>query len=303
MSALVVSGWMAHRRITVFPLSTVVNMAAYNRENVLRWMGADETVFADQMENLRMKGRWVTDDYMADYIEEMFEGAVAQDQLLCNYTTTIQNHMSYTSDKYGPDYDYPAVPLAVEVSPEAEMLLEVYIEGARDADAMLGRLVDYFSETDEPVVLAFWGDHLPYLGDNMLAYRELGTEIALPEEERTNPLCSYETPYVIWANDAAAEALDWEEAVVSLDYPQDGTISAAFMGATLLELTGRGDESPWFSFLTDLRRMAPAIQKKTYLLPDGTYVRQTDLDDPQLEDMVDQWRQWSYYKLRYKEIG
>ena len=275
----------------------------YNRENVLRWMGAEETVFVDQMTDLRMKGRWVTDDYMADYIETMFETAVAQGQLLCNYTTTIQNHMSYTPDKYGADYPYAPVPLTIDVSPEVESLLKVYIEGARDADAMLGRLVKYFSAVDEPVILALWGDHLPYLGDNMQAYRELGLDIALPEEERVNPLCSYETPFVIWANDAAANTLDWETAVASLDLPENGRLSAAFLGATLLELTGRGEESPWFSFLNDLRRVSPVVQKKVYMMPDGTYIRQRDLDNPPLEDMVAQWRQWSYYKLRYKDVG
>lgn len=275
----------------------------YNRENVLRWMGAEETTFVDQMSDIRMKGRWVTDDYMADYIETMFEDAVDQGQLLCNYTTTIQNHMSYTPDKYGADYDYPDVPLTIEVSPEVESLLKVYVEGARDADAMLGRLVEYFSATEEPVVLAFWGDHLPYLGDNMQAYRELGLDIALPEEERENPLSSYETPYIIWANDAAAQVLDWETAVADLELPENHKISAAFLGATLLELTGRGDTSPWFSFLTDLRRMAPAIQKKTLMLTDGTYVRQDQVENQELLDMIDQWRQWSYYKLRYKDVG
>ena len=273
----------------------------YNRENVLRWMGTDETVFVNQMKELEMKGRWVTDDYMAGSIEEMFEGAVAQGKLLCNYTTTIQNHMSYTADKYGPDYSYPDVPLTVEVSPETETLLKVYIEGARDADAMLGRLVDYFSDREEPVVLAFWGDHLPYLGDNMLAYRELGTEVALPDGEKQDPFCAYETPFVIWANDSAASTLDWEQRAESLDLPESGQLSASFLGATLLELTGRGQETPWFSFLNELRREAPVVQKQRCLLSDGRYVTAEELDES-LQEQISAWRQWSYYKLRYKEI-
>ena len=28
-----------------------------------------------------------------------------------------------------------------------------------DADAMLGKLTEYFSQVDEPVILVFWGDH------------------------------------------------------------------------------------------------------------------------------------------------
>ena len=271
----------------------------YNRENVYRWMGAEETVFVDQMEDVDYKGRWVTDDYMAGFIEDKFEEAVENGELLCNYTTTIQNHMSYTADKYGADYEYPDVPLTVSVSPEVETLLKVYVEGARDADAMLGRLVDYFSATDEPVVLAFWGDHLPYLGDNQLGYAELGSEVALSEEERSDPLCSYETPYVIWANDAAAEILDWEAAVEALDLPENHELSASFLGAALVELTGRTGESPWFDFLNQLRRELPVVQKKTYLTMDGTY---TKIISTEQEQLIDQWRKWSYYKLRYKDI-
>ena len=95
-------------------------------------------------------------------------------------------------------------------------VLAVYAEGARDADAMLGRLVSYFSDTDQPVVLAFWGDHLPYLGDNQIGYRQLGLDVFSGPEGQEN-LAAYETPYVVWANDAAAEVLDWENAVKALD--------------------------------------------------------------------------------------
>ena len=271
----------------------------YNRENVYDWLGAEETVFADEMENLAYKGRWVTDDYMAGFIEEKFEEAVAQGELLCNYTTTIQNHMSYTADKYGEGYVYPPVETDAQLTDDVRTMLEVYIEGARDADAMLGRLVDYFSQTDEPVVLAFWGDHLPYLGDNQLAYAQLGSEVALSDDDRESALCSYETPYVIWANDAAAQVLDWESAVERLDLPETNRLSASFLGAALLELTGRGEESPWFSFLNQLRRELPVVQKKTYMTMDGTI---TPLLTSAQQEMIDQWRQWSYYKLRYKEV-
>ncbi|WP_308856023.1 LTA synthase family protein [uncultured Oscillibacter sp.] len=271
----------------------------YNRENVYDWLGAEETVFVDEMENLTYKGRWVTDDYMAGFIEAKFEESVAQGELLCNYTTTIQNHMSYTADKYGEGYVYPPVETDAQLTDDVRTMLEVYIEGARDADAMLGRLMDYFSQTDEPVVLAFWGDHLPYLGDNQLAYAQLGSEVALPESERVNTVCSYETPYVIWANDAAAEALDWESAVESLDLPETNRLSASFLGAALLELTGRGEENPWFAFLNQLRRELPVVQKKTYMTMDGTL---TPLITSDQLNMIDQWRQWSYYKLRYKEV-
>lgn len=269
----------------------------YNRENVYRWLGAEETVFADEMEDLEYKGRWVTDDYLAGLIEEKFREAADREELLCTYVTTIQNHMSYTADKYGEGYDFPPV-TASGLTEEVETMLAVYAEGARDADAMLGRLVEFFSRRSEPVVLAFWGDHLPYLGDNQLGYRQLGLDVFSSKEGQEN-LAACETPYVIWANGAAAEALDWENAVRTLDLPEDGRLSACFLGAALLELTGRGEATSWFAFLNRLRRQVPVVQRGTYVTGDG--VPTTELGQDLAADIL-KWRQWSYYKLKYKEI-
>ena len=281
----------------------------YNRENVYRWLGAEHEVFAKDMKDLEYKGRWVTDDYMAGLIEEEFETAVSEGRPLFNYTTTIQNHMSYTADKYGEGYVFPPVSTTADISPETRSMLEVYTEGVRDADAMLGRLTAYFAERDEPVVLVFYGDHLPYLGDNQKGYAELGSEVSIPENEREDILCSYKTPYVLWANDAAADTLNWNEAVAALDLPEDGVLSASFLGSVLLDLTGRAGESPWFDFLSSLRRIAPVVQKKTYILADGSVLpqrilnEQTDEASMELKDAVRKWRCWSYYKLKYADVG
>ncbi|MDE6454654.1 MAG: LTA synthase family protein, partial [Dysosmobacter sp.] len=272
----------------------------YNRENVYRWLGAEETVFRDEMENIRFKGggTWIADDYAAELIERGFQEAVSGGRTFFNYTTTIQNHMSYGLEKYGPDYVFPPLRAGVPLSEQAETLLKVYVEGARDADAMLGRLWRFFSEQDEPVVLVFFGDHLPYLGDNQLAYRELGLDVG-PAEDGQMSLRSFETPYVIWANDAAARALDWQSTAAALDLPEDGVISACYLGAVLVELTGRSGESPWFDFLNRLRREAPVVQKNEYVSLDGAAFTEPD---PELAADISKWRQWSFYKLQHKEI-
>lgn len=279
----------------------------YNRENVYRWLGAQETRFIDEMRGIEYKGStwWVTDNYMASQIEAEFEAAVESGQPLFHFTTTIQNHMSYTAAKYGEDFICPTVPTAQPVSDEVQTMLSVYAEGVRDADAMLGRLRDYFAAREEPVVLVFFGDHLPYLGDNRLGYTELGMEVAKPDAEQENPLCPYETPYVIWANDAAAEQLDWEKTVSELGLPENGTISASFLGAAVLEVTGRGQDTPWFGFLNELRRQTPAVHQNTYMLPEGTYTTGDALfaQSPQMLETIDQWRCWSYYKLKYKDVN
>ena len=265
----------------------------YNRENVLAWMGADETRFTNRMENMETKGRWVTDAYLVGLIQDEFEETVADGDTLFHYMTTIQNHMSYTPDKYGDGYFYPEVPLNISVSGHVETLLKVYTEGARDADTMLGELKEYFSQQNEPVVLVFFGDHLPYLGDNQVGYAELG----MAEDPYWSDLGSYQTPFVIWANDTAFEMLDWSTAA---ELPE--TISASFLGAAVLELTGHSSDSSWFSFLNELRREFPIVQKNTVVLPDGSIVN-PNLQDDQPPVGIEKWRQWSYYKLKYQEFA
>lgn len=273
----------------------------YNRENVYRWLGAEEIVFAQDMQGLTSKGRWVTDASLAEQVEAAFDRAVENGKTLFNYTTTIQNHMSYTADKYGADYVFPPVQTDAALSDTAKTLLSVYIEGARDADAMLGRLWQYFAAQDEPVVLVFFGDHLPYLGGEQLAYRELGIGLTPDETGTEGFLRAYETPYVIWANRAAADALDWKTAAVR--YCGDGgRISACYLGATVLELTGRVQESPWFQYLTDLRRELPVIQKDTVMLSDGSLTTVEGLR-PEQRALVEKLRCWSYYKLKYKDVA
>ena len=265
----------------------------YNRENVLAWMGAEKTAFTNTMENLEYKGRWVTDASLVGLIQNEFEETVAEGNTLFHYMTTIQNHMSYTPDKYGEGYFYPEVPLNVSVSGHVETLLKVYTEGARDADTMLGELKAYFSAQEEPVVLVFFGDHLPYLGDNQVGYAELG----MAADPNWAELTSYETPYVIWANDTAYEMLDWSAAE---ELPE--TISASFLGAAVLELTGHAADSSWFTFLNDLRREVPVVQKNTAVLKDGSIVDPNLLDD-QPQTGIEKWRQWSYYKLKHQEFN
>ena len=269
----------------------------YNRENVYRWLGADESFFVDQLEDVEYKGSWVTDDYTASQLEALFEQAVADGEMLCNLTVTIQNHMSYTADKYG-DAVIPDAPLSAAVSAETQTMASVYAEGIRDADAMLGRLTDYFSGTDEPVVLVFYGDHLPYFGDERKGYHELGLDIA-QGDAAADPLDSYRTPYLIWCNDAAAQTLDFAAVKETLDLPAGGSINASYLGAAVLELTGRRDESAWFGYLNELRRELPVYRSGMGLTADGTFFRELPEEyAPQLRKL----KNWTYFKMKYKDV-
>lgn len=265
----------------------------YNRENVYDWFGADESFFVEDFD-AEYKGSWVTDESVLRELVSRFEEKSAGGGLDFTYAVTIQNHMSYTAEKYG-DYVCPEVETTAELSPEIRTAVNVYAEGIRDANAMLEDLTEFYSEQSEPVLLVFFGDHLPYLGDNRQGYAELG----LPAASVTggeDPFAAYTAPVLFWCNDAAAEALDFANAIEALDLPADGRISACYLGAAVLELTGRGEVSPWFAFLNEMRRELPVLHNGYYESADGEITTEPTSEEAAL---VSRMRCWAYYKLRY----
>lgn len=270
----------------------------YNRENVYGWLGADESFFVEDFDEAEYKGSWVTDESVLRELEARFGEKSSGGGLDFTYAVTIQNHMSYTEDKYG-DYVCPEVETRAELSPEIQTAVNVYAEGIRDANALLEELTGFYSEQDEPVLLVFFGDHLPYLGDNRQGYIELGlpaADVAGGED----PFAAYTAPFLLWCNEAGAEALDFENAVSALDLPSDGRISACYLGAAVLELTGRGEVSPWFAFLNDMRRELPVMHSGCYVTASGEVT--TELTDAQAA-LLSKMRCWAYYKLRYGNVG
>ena len=270
----------------------------YGRDEVYELLGAQEIYFADDMEGLEYKGEWVTDASFAKLIEQRFEDSVSSGVPDFTYAVTIQNHMSYTEDKYG-DYACPKVETTVELSPEVQTAVDVYAEGIRDANAMLKELTEFYSAQSEPVLLIFFGDHLPYLCDNRAGYRELG--LAAADVSGTeDPFAAYTAPYLIWCNEAGAELLDFDRAIESLELPESGRMSACYLGAAVLELTGRGEASSWFGFLNEARRELPVIHGGTYMDTDGDTFFELGTEQSAL---LSKMRCWTYYKMEYLSAG
>ena len=270
----------------------------YGRDEVYELLGAQEIYFADDMEGLEYKGEWVTDASFAKLIEQRFEDSVSSGVPDFTYAVTIQNHMSYTEDKYG-DYACPKVETTVELSPEVQTAVDVYAEGIRDANAMLKELTEFYSAQSEPVLLIFFGDHLPYLCDNRAGYRELG--LAAADVSGTeDPFAAYTAPYLIWCNEAGAELLDFDRTIESLELPGSGRMSACYLGAAVLELTGRGEASSWFGFLNEARRELPVIHGGTYMDTDGDTFFELGTEQSAL---LSKMRCWTYYKMEYLSAG
>ncbi|HEX2924684.1 MAG TPA: LTA synthase family protein, partial [Ruminiclostridium sp.] len=264
----------------------------YNRANVYRYLGIKDQTFIDQFKKPQdLKGSLVSDKAAGEKIISQYEKNTSGKNPVFNYNVTIQNHMPYTKNKYG-GLKVKQVVTAKKLSQESQTLLSNYFEGVRDEDRLLKTLTDYFKARPEPVILVFFGDHKPSLGDSYLAYREAGIDL---NENGTieQALQSREVPFLVWANNSAAGTLDFSNNVKSLGLPQDKTISANYLGAVVLQLLGYKGYDPYFDFLNELRKELPVVTRYNFKTNSGY----TDKLTKKQQSMVNDLRIWQYYRM------
>ena len=138
-------------------------------------------------------------------------------------------------------------------SDEAMENLSVYAEGIRDSSKMLRDMTEYFDAQDEPVLLVFWGDHLPAMGANFGAFREIGLTTG-DESGVDSALDTYATPYVIWANEAFDAQYGFRDRVNKLDMGADDRISDIYLGELVYELLDMQGADAYFDYLGQARR-------------------------------------------------
>ena len=265
----------------------------YNRQSVYSHFGLDTQVFSrDFVDPDKLGGRFISDASFGDRLIEDYEKHVASaDKPWFAFTVTIQNHQAYGYGKYG--FEVERLKFTKDVAPETVKNLSVYAVGVRDSSVMLKRLTEYFDGRERPVMIVFWGDHLPAMGSEFSVYRDVGLRIG--EENEAEPAIeTYSTPFVIWVNEAFGKECDLEKNVDALDMPEGGRISAIYLGELAYELCGMRGTDAYFDFLGDARRELPVISHGRYVLPDGTV---TETLGEKQQAIIDKLDKWEYYRL------
>lgn len=131
----------------------------FNCGRFYKYVGVDEVEYITDVDDKYIKGKYVSDEYVTDKIIEEFEKK-NKDERLFYMTLTMQAHMPYAKDKYDK-YDVDIE--KSNLSQEENDTLASYAQGIYDADKQLGRLYEYIQTLDEPTIIVFYGDHLPYL--------------------------------------------------------------------------------------------------------------------------------------------
>ena len=263
----------------------------YNRANVYNYMGFDNFIHLESFQGEeKYKGGYIADKYATDTLIEQFENHRKEsDNPFFEFCVTIENHGPY-DEKYNEvekmfDCDK-------DLTDKEETLLNSYFMGIRDADIEIKRLTDYFESIDEPVVIVYFGDHLPGFSNGMEFFDKLDYNInANGTDEQV--LNVYKTPYLIWQNSVAEEVTDFSKNKDILA-PPNNTMNAAFLGAYTLELLGMDNIYPLYSYMDEVRKDLPVITSNRFVLSDGQY---TQFLTEEQKDKISLLNQMIYYKM------
>ena len=192
----------------------------YNRKNVNEYFGFERYLFVEDFE---VEDR--SDEFFFSELKEMWESRDKSAPYF-NYSLSFQNHGGYDTASTG-EVSYV---VQGELSDETYNMLNNYLTGVADTTQRLADLADYFRDCEEPVVLVFFGDHMPWMGNGNSGYTDMGLNLDLGDQEGF--LNYYSTRYYIWANDAA-------KAVTGNDFVGEGeAISPCFLMSKVFDLCG-----------------------------------------------------------------
>ena len=255
----------------------------YNRSNVNQYLGFDGSVFTDNGFGELVDPRsapFRSDKVLFDYLYRELSARTAEDAPLFSFSVTYQNHGPY-DDKTTSGTAY-LTPAATGWSEASCHILNNYLGGIADTVAELVRFTGELDALERPVVLVFFGDHKPWLGNDAAVYQEIGVDLDL---ETIDGFANYyATPYLIWANRAAKRVLD-------ADFTGAGeTISPCYLMAALFDRCAW--EGPAFMQLQrDMRALTPLLHERELFLDGGAL---TDTLSPEAAEAYRQYG-WAEY--------
>ena len=225
----------------------------YNRSNVNRNMGFENYYF---MDSLPAPDR--SDKVFFEKVTEMWEARDISKPYF-SFSVSYQNHGAYA--------DYTTSETSYlergDMSKESYCILNNYLSGIADTAQRMYDFCHYFDGESAPVVVVFYGDHSPWMGDGSSVLNELGINLDYWTEEGF--FNYFATPYIVWANDAA-------KALSSGSFSgEGGDLSASFLLDRVFEEIGiKG--SAYMQLQRDTRRTTDVINDYGFWRCDGELI-------------------------------
>lgn len=252
----------------------------YNRLNANENLGFSNYYFYENKYSALSNNNIAPDNILFDEILNLYYKGINSGKPYFSFNLTYQNHGPYSIKKL---YDESYIKIKQEYTEKEINILNDYLTGIEDTTKQIYNMVNGLKKSEEPVVLILFGDHNPWLGDNNSVYDMLGINLNLDTEEGFYNY--YNTPYIIWANDAAKIAL-------GQDFIGEGpTISPCFLMSEFFELAGfKGNE--FMQINTDLKNTLNIIHRSKRYKENGSII--STLSDT-AQQKLDRFTNIEYY--------
>lgn len=259
----------------------------YNRLNVNRYLGFDKFYFYENR-YYDLSGGIAEDKILIPEIIALYEQHIEyQDNPYFSFSVTYQNHGPYSDETLMYDREYV---VDKGYTDAARNILNNYFGGIADTAQRIKEMADYFESRSEPVVLIIFGDHNPWLGDENCVYKELGINFDFDTQDGF--LNYYSAPYLIFANEAAKQAL-------GNDFTGSGkSMSPCFLMNEFFELSGWGGNE-FMKLSNEVRTVTPLVHKNGLYIIDGNLTSDIPED---ISGLMDKYKKLQYYwRWSYKE--
>jgi phosphoglycerol transferase MdoB-like AlkP superfamily enzyme len=227
----------------------------WNRDNVYKYLGFERFMGLEDMPGLTNRGPFVSDSAL---MTQLYETLEATPQPKAVFVVTMQNHGPYEKGRY----DQPDITAQMDKKINEYDAVQTYSQGIHDSNTALTSLLGKLSLRARPSLLIFFGDHTPYLGPNLAAYRESG----LIKSSTSEPLNKSEyahlrkTPLVIWSSITGAKG------------SQTGGVLSPSMLPSLI-MKELNIQHPFYSgFLRKISEALPVIDRRMLLNKDGQWI-------------------------------
>lgn len=210
----------------------------FNGDKVYRNFGFRQFIPLEYFDPV-YSGPYIADDEVAKMIIRQTQTTSDRDFVFAN---TMENHFHYYPGKFPEN----TIQAAGKLSEESRGMLETYAQGAKHADQMLKTLVEHYKQSDEPTMIVFFGDHLPFLGDDYKVYKEAGWISGSSDPDFLNKM--YRTPLVVWSNYLP-------------EHKETLHMSPQFLGPYILEKANMPGNY-YTDFLSELYKKQPVLPPK-----------------------------------------
>jgi phosphoglycerol transferase MdoB-like AlkP superfamily enzyme len=238
----------------------------YNRINVNQYLGFDDYWFTDNHYKTALsslENSWYSDHILFPSVTEQFLSLSAESPVF-SFNVTMQGHGPYPGNSLIYDEFFFS---DSSISEEANIILNNYLGSIHETLTLLTATAAQLQESPLPIIMVFYGDHKPWLGDNNSVYKELGIDLNTSSE--SSFLNQFSTPYVIWANHAAKEKMDLSSASSAASGP---TVSPGFLMNVLSDYLNWEGNS-FMHFTNEVKNTLPVIHSNGYYLENDVFTR------------------------------